>query len=121
MALLLQDCAMATSFVTVVTEHSLGVICLRKDKRTPNYQSLGLLHGYKLGDNGSLHCYGTPACGSVINVRQTIHLLDCFMATSLATDFDGDNAGSTCKTQRRMLMRTVNFGYNRDCRRYAPF
>jgi hypothetical protein len=55
MALLLEDCAIATSFVTVATEHSLGAIWLRKDKRTPNYPSLGLLHGYKLGDNGSLH------------------------------------------------------------------
>jgi hypothetical protein len=50
MALRLQDCAAPTSLVTAKTVHSLGAICLRNDKRTPNYPSLGLLHGYKLDD-----------------------------------------------------------------------
>jgi hypothetical protein len=54
MALRLGDCAMATSFVTVTSLDSLGAIWLRKDKRTPNYPSFGLLYGYKLGDKGLL-------------------------------------------------------------------
>jgi hypothetical protein len=57
MALLLEDCATATSFVTAATVASVGALWLRKDKRTPNYQSLGLLNGYKLGNSGSLHLY----------------------------------------------------------------
>jgi hypothetical protein len=54
MALRIKDHVTATSLVTVKTVHSLGANWLRKDKRTPNYQSLGLFHGYKLGDKGSL-------------------------------------------------------------------
>jgi hypothetical protein len=50
MALRLVDCAIATSFVTVATVHSLGANWLREDKRTPSYRSLGLLCGYKLSD-----------------------------------------------------------------------
>jgi hypothetical protein len=54
MSLWLKDVAMATSFVTVTTVHSINAICLFNDNGTPNYPSLGLLCGYKLGDKGSL-------------------------------------------------------------------
>jgi hypothetical protein len=54
MALRIKDHVTATSLVTVKTVHSLGANWLRKDKRTPNYQSVGLLNGFKLGDKGSL-------------------------------------------------------------------
>jgi hypothetical protein len=47
----------ATSFVTVTTVDSLGVIWLRDDNRTPNYQTFGLQRGYKLGDNGMQNCF----------------------------------------------------------------
>jgi hypothetical protein len=57
MARLLEDCVKAAIFVTVVTEYSLGANWLRKNIRTPNYPSFGLLYGYKLGDSGSLHLY----------------------------------------------------------------
>jgi hypothetical protein len=61
MALRIEDHAKATSFVTVATVHSLNAIAFCKDKRTPNYPSLGLIHGYKLGDPGSLHRSDVPA------------------------------------------------------------
>jgi hypothetical protein len=86
MALRLEDCAISTSFVIVATVHSLGNKWLRNEKRTPNYQSLGLLCCYKLGDDGSPHDYQMPACGSMTNVRQSVRLLDCATSTSLATD-----------------------------------
>ena len=85
MALRLEDCATATIFVALTTVDSLGASWLRKDNRTPNYQSLGLLHGYKLGEYGALNRCRVPACDSTTNVRQAIRLLDCVMATSLAT------------------------------------
>ena len=57
MALQIKDYGTATSLVTVKTVHSLGANWLRKDKHTPNNQSLGLLYGYKLGGDGSPHDY----------------------------------------------------------------
>jgi hypothetical protein len=38
----------------MATVDSLGANWLRNDKRTPNYQSLGVLCGYELGNKGSL-------------------------------------------------------------------
>jgi hypothetical protein len=86
MALLLKDCALATSFVTVAAVDSLGSIWLGDDKRTPNYPSLGLLRGSKLGDSGLRLIQRMRAGCAMTNVRQTIDLMDCFTATSLATD-----------------------------------
>jgi hypothetical protein len=57
MALRLEDHASAKSFMTETTEDLLGASWLRKYNRTPNYRSLGLLHGYKLGNIGSPHRY----------------------------------------------------------------
>ncbi len=71
MALLLEDCATATSLVTVATAASVDAIWLRKDKRTPNYLSLGWLYSYELGIYVSLHHYRTLACRAETNVRQT--------------------------------------------------
>jgi hypothetical protein len=85
MALRLEDRAMATSFLTVAIDHSHGAIWLCKDRRTPNYLSLGLFHGYRFGDYGSLHLFKFPTCGAMTNTRQTNHLSDGFIATSLAT------------------------------------
>ena len=74
MALRLKDCAKAISFVNVATVHALGAIWLQKNNRTPNYPSLGLLHGYKLGDYGSLNPCKVPTCGAMTNVRQATSL-----------------------------------------------
>ena len=151
MARQLEDCVKAAIFVTVVTEYSLGANCLRKSKCTPNYQSLGFLHGYKLGDYGSLNPYRVLTCGAMTIVRQAIHLSDCSTATGSATMVrcESKDCGIVAqkqthaklyifrivlrrqawrltrlsatparryRIQHRMLMRTVVFGYNRDCR-----
>ena len=150
-ARLLEDCVKATSFVAVVTEYSLGANWLRRNKCTPNYQSLGLLHGYKLGDYGSLNPYRVLTSGAMTIVRQAIHLSDCSTATGSATMVrcESKDCGIVAqkqthaklyifrivlrlqawrltrlsatparryRIQHRMLMRTVVFGYNRDCR-----
>jgi hypothetical protein len=96
--------------MTVKTVHSLGAIWLRKDKRTPNYHSFGLLHGYELGDIGTRHRYRVPACGAMPNVRQTIRLLDCAKATSLATD------SATCNACFTMRKSTLNVDRSRCLR-----
>jgi hypothetical protein len=67
MALRIKDHSTATSLVTVKTVHSLGANWLRKDKRTPNYPSFGLLNAYKLGDYGD----GTFTQCHLVVQRQT--------------------------------------------------
>jgi hypothetical protein len=110
MALRIKDPATATSLVAVKTVHSLGANWMRKDKHTPNYPSLGLLHGYKLADHSSLHRSDVQDCGAMTTVRQTIGLLDCFMATSWATD------SATCNACFTMRKSTLNVDAERNLR-----